>query len=70
MEETHSVGRRKPHLVVCMEFCQLKFILVASTVSPKVEDISGANIYRQDPHTSGINIEFGFGLFSTQRVAY
>jgi mediator of RNA polymerase II transcription subunit 4 len=52
--ETHSVGRRKQHFL-CREEFQLKIILVAPTVSPKVEankHISGANIYRQDPHTS------------------
>ena len=54
LRETHSVGRRMHHLF-CKEQFKLKIILVASTVSPKVEAntyISGVNIYRQDPHTS------------------
>ena len=54
--ETHSVGRRK-HYLLCIGEFRLKIILVApaSAVSPKVEantHISGANIYRQDQHTS------------------
>ena len=55
MGETHLVGRRCKHHLLCMDEFQLKYILLAPTVSPKVEantHVSGANIYRQDPHTS------------------
>ena len=46
MGETHLVGQRCKHHLLCMDEFQLKFIPVAPTVSPKVEvntRIFGAN---------------------------
>ena len=52
--EIHSVGRRE-HRLFCKMQLQLTVIIVAPTISPNAEGnthITGANIYRQDPHAS------------------